>query len=124
MVNFLLAFRVSSGALSGVATSNRRSRTQYSAQRSSMAIGSYAFGSSWLIGALRVASTKLHVERYSRVGRLHGTSNTSTQQPSQRLLHAKIAPRRDLDPPFVAISLTLTPSALAYKGHVATIVPA
>src|SRR5712672_4364935 len=57
MVNFV----VPSCVLFGVGTSNRRSLTQYSAQRSSMTDGSYAFGSSWLLGfslmdALRVAS--------------------------------------------------------------------
>src|ERR1700678_1462087 len=58
MVNFV----VPSCAFSGVETSNKRSLTQYSAQRSSMTDGSYAFGSSWLldcslIGVLRVASS-------------------------------------------------------------------
>jgi hypothetical protein len=59
MVNFFVAGCVLAAEgerwLSGVRTSNRRSRTQYSAQRSSMTDGSYAFGSSWLIGVLRVA---------------------------------------------------------------------
>src|SRR5271168_2351488 len=55
MVNFFRA----SCVVSGVGTSNRCSRTQYSAQRCSITDGSYAFGSSWLIGALRVASSGL-----------------------------------------------------------------
>src|SRR6202046_1879634 len=61
MVNFGVGEWVSPEVFSGEGMSKRCSRTQYSAQRCSMTDGSYAFGSSllvgsWLMGALRVAS--------------------------------------------------------------------
>ncbi len=52
MVNFFLSGPVPSGI---AGTSNSRSLTQYSAQRSSISFGSYAFGRSRLITCLSLA---------------------------------------------------------------------